>query len=331
MKSFLSKLILFYLLCTASVSGQYINNEPFAHTYSIVAYDPLTGDMGIAVQSHWFSVGTSVSWGEAGVGLVATQAVVNFSFGPRGLAMLKAGMKPQIILDSLLKTDPMRDMRQVAIMDNQGNIAVSTGKNCVRAAGHSKGQFYSVQANLVQNPEVWKKMSQAYENTEGALGERLLAALQAAEDAGGDIRGSQSASLLIVRRNPTGKIWLDRKVDLRVDDSETPLKELKRLYDVRMAYENSNLGNYHLMRGNKEEAHQYYRAAQKLYPQNGEMLFWYAVELANAGDEKAISIFKEVFSVNENWRTVVLPRIIEAGILNAKADLIDKITIIKQP
>ncbi|MFY7936068.1 MAG: DUF1028 domain-containing protein [Flavobacterium sp.] len=329
MKSFLSKLILSYLLCTASVSGQYINNEPFAHTYSIVAYDPHTGDMGIAVQSHWFSVGTSVSWGEAGVGLVATQAVVNFSFGPRGLAMLKEGIKPQIILDSLLKTDPMRDMRQVAIMDNQGNIAVSTGKNCVRAAGHSKGQFYSVQANLVQNPEVWKKMSQAYENTNGALGERLLAALQAAEDAGGDIRGSQSASLLIVRRNPTGKIWLDRKVDLRVDDSEAPLKELKRLYNVRMAYENSNLGNYHLMKGNKEEAHQYYRAAQKLYPQNGEMLFWYAVELANAGDEKAVGIFKEVFAINDNWQTVVLPRIIEAGILNAKADLINKISIIK--
>jgi uncharacterized Ntn-hydrolase superfamily protein len=331
MKSFLSKLILFYLLCTASVSGQYINNEPFAHTYSIIAYDTLTGDMGIAVQSHWFSVGTSVSWGEAGVGLVATQAVVNFSFGPRGLAMLKEGMKPQTILDSLLKTDPMREMRQVAIMDSKGNIAVNTGKHCVRAAGHIKGQFYSVQANLVQNSEVWRKMSNAYENTDGALGEKLLAALQAAEDAGGDIRGSQSASLLIVRRTPTGKIWLDRKVDLRVDDSENPLKELKRLYNVRMAYENSNLGNYYLMQGNKEKAHQYYRAAQKLNPQNGEMLFWYAVELANAGDEKAVGIFKEVFAVNENWQTVVLPRIIEAGILNAKADLISKITVIKQP
>jgi uncharacterized Ntn-hydrolase superfamily protein len=329
MKSLFIKALI--LLCyPATLIGQYINNEPFAHTYSIVAYDPLTGDMGIAVQSHWFSVGTSVSWGEAGVGVVATQSVVNFSFGPRGLAMLKEGLPVQVILDSLLKTDPLRDMRQAAIMDSKGNIAVSTGKTCVRAAGHKKGDFYSVQANLVQSPEVWQKMSEAYESTSGALGDKLLAALQAAEDMGGDIRGSQSASLLIVKKTPTGKIWLDRKVDLRVDDSENPLKELKRLYNVKMAYDNSNLGNHFLMRGRLEEAHQYYSQAQKLYPQNPEILFWYAVELANMGEtQKAIAAFKEVFAKNEQWKTVVLPRIIEAGILNVKDEIITQIKYVK--
>lgn len=318
------------LIFPSLIMGQFVHNEPFAHTYSVVAYDPETGDMGIAVQSHWFSVGTSVAWGEAGVGIVATQSVVNFGFGPQGLALLKSGLHPQVVLDSLLKGDPGRDMRQVAILDSKGNVAVSTGSTCVRAAGHVKGGNYSVQANLVQSPAVWEKMSTTYENTTGTLGERLLATLDAAQAMGGDIRGTQSATLLIVRNKPTGKIWIDRKVDLRIDDSENPLKDLKRLYRIQSAYDAMNLGNDALTKGKLDIADDYYTKAHQLYPENGEMLFWYAVELAGMGEiNRALPHFKTVFNSDERWRSVLLPRIVEAGILNVKDDVLAKIKEIK--
>lgn len=333
MKTVITKLCLlvsFLINFLLNSYGQYVHGEPFAHTNSIIAYDPETGDMGIAVQSHWFSVGTSVAWGEAGVGIVATQSVVNFSFGPNGLALLKAGLNPEQVLDSLLKTDPGSEMRQVAIIDRKGNVAVRTGKTCVKYAGHIKGNNYSVQVNLGKDSTLAEFMANAFENSEGSLADKLLVSLEAAQTAGGDIRGSQSAALLIVRNKPTGKIWIDRKVDLRVDDHEAPLKELKRLYKVHSAYNAMNYGNDALMKGKLDNADEYYLKAYNLYPENGEILFWYAVELANMGKvEKALSYFKMVFAGNETWQKTLLPRIVEAGILNVKVEVLNKIKELK--
>jgi uncharacterized Ntn-hydrolase superfamily protein len=167
------------LLLSSLVYPQVYRAEgPLAHTYSIVARDEATGDMGVAVQSHWFSVGTAVSWGEAGVGVVATQSFTNVSFGIRGLAMLKAGLSPQEVLDSLLSDDEGRDYRQVAILDTKGRAAAHTGSKCIADAGHLAGENYSVQANLMLNDKVWPAMEKAFKEAKGTLAERMLAALQ---------------------------------------------------------------------------------------------------------------------------------------------------------
>ena len=307
--------------------GQYSSSEePFAHTFSIVAFDPVSGDMGIAVQSHWFSVGNTVSWGEAGVGVIATQALVNFNYGNDGLKLLKEGKRSKEVMDILLKNDPGREMRQVAILDKFGNIAVNTGQTCVNAAGHKKGLFYSVQANFASDSTVWNKMSNAYEKHKGTMVEKMISALESAENAGGDVRGRQSASILVVRGKATGKPWLDRKIDLRVDDSDDPIGELKRLYKVHMAYQAFNHGNSALMKGNIDDADYYFNLASKLYPDNVEMTFWYAVELVNLGYlDKSIPYFKKIFDKEPSWKNVVLPKIVEAGILNVEPKILEKI------
>ncbi|WPQ66065.1 DUF1028 domain-containing protein [Chitinophaga sancti] len=306
--------------------GQYINEEPFAHTFSIVAFDPETGDMGIAVQSHWFSVGTTVAWGEAGAGIIATQAVVNIGFGPNGLALLKKGISPDSVLHKLLQADPARDIRQLAILDTNGNIAVNTGKMCVAEAGHQQGRFYSVQANTAESKDVWKMMAAAYEQTDGPLAARMIAALEAAQDAGGDIRGKQSACLLVVRKKPTGKIWLDRKVDIRVEDNPDPIKELKRIYTIKTAYDAVNLGYYYLEKNDPDAADEAFNKAEKLNPGNSEMKFWYAVELANKGmDDRALDVFKTVFRQDPVWKIKMLPRIVNAGVLNVPYELLKRI------
>lgn len=308
------------------VLGQYIKNEPFAHTFSIVAIDPLTGDMGIAVQSHWFAVGTTVSWAEAGVGVIATQAVVNLDFGPEGLKMLRNGVPPDLILDSLLKKDPGRDLRQVAVLNAKGEIAVKTGKGCVEEAGDKKGTNYAVQANTAESPLVWAAMGDAFEKTTGELADKLIAALEAGQANGGDIRGRQSASLLIVKAKATGKPWLDRKVDLRVDDHLAPIAELKRLYQVQSAYNAMNIGFHYLNKNEFDIAGQHFIKAQTLYPENQEIMFWYAVELANKGKvELALPVFKKIFAKEVSWKTKMLPRIVKSGVLDVNQQILDQI------
>ena len=202
--------------------------DPLAHTYSIVARDPATGNFGVAVQSHWFQVGAAVPWAEAGVGAVATQSFVRIDYGPLGLSLMRAGRSADEALQSLLATDAQRDVRQVAMVDRGGAVAAWTGPKCIQAAGHATGKGYSVQANLMDRPTVWPAMARAYESADGDFAARLLAALEAAEREGGDIRGRQSAALLIVRAESTGRPWEDRLVDLRVDDHAAPLPELRR-------------------------------------------------------------------------------------------------------
>lgn len=298
--------LLFFLsfLFQMTSAQVYNQNNPLAHTYSIVARDPVTGEMGVAVQSHWFSVGTTVSWAEAGVGAVATQSFSNKSFGPRGLELLKQGLSAQQVLDKLLSDDPGREVRQVAILDAKGGVATHTGKNCIQYADHIKGEGYSVQSNMMLTDKVSKAMSQAYEKSAGKpLAERLVMALEAAQAAGGDIRGQQSAALLVVPAKSEGKPWEERTVDLRVEDHPAPVKEIRRLYRVHVAYQHMNNGDLAVEKGNMTGAMTEYNAAMKMFPANLEMQYWTAITLANNKQlDKALPLLKKVFARDKNWK-----------------------------
>lgn len=292
------------LMCSITKAQVYNKANPLAHTYSIVARDPVTGEMGVAVQSHWFSVGTSVSWAEAGAGAIATQSFTNKSFGPRGLELLKQGLSAQQVLDKLLSTDEGREVRQVAIVDTKGGVATHTGKNCIQYASHFKGNGYSVQSNMMLTDKVTKAMANAYEKSSGKpLAERLLLALEAAQGAGGDIRGQQSAAMLIVPAKSEGKPWEERTVDLRVDDHPTPVKELRRLYTTQVAYQHMNNGDLAVEKNDMEGAMKAYNAAMKMFPRNLEMQYWTAITLANNKQlDKAIPLLKKVFAQDKNWK-----------------------------
>ncbi len=303
----------------------YKSDSPFAHTYSIVAFDEKTGDMGVAVQSHWFSVGTIVSWGEAGVGVVATQSFVNASFGPRGLEMLKKGMSPQEVVDELIRTDEGREFRQLAVLDSKGRAASFTGKLCIQPAGNIVGKNFSVQANLMSNDKVWHAMAESFKNSKGPLAERMLEALEAAEKAGGDIRGKQSASMLVFRGKSTGKVWEDKLVDLRVDDHPAPLDELKRLLAVHRAYEHMNNGDLAIEKNDMDTAMKEYSAAMKMFPDNLEMKYWTAVALANKGNmNEALPLFREIFKKNKNWKELT-PRLLPNGLLKVTPEQVKEI------
>ncbi len=313
------------LIVSENFSQVYMMNNPLAHTFSIVARDESTGEMGVAVQSHWFSVGSVVSWGEAGVGVIATQSFANVSFGQRGLELLKSGLSPQQTLDSLLADDEGRDYRQVAILDKMGRVAAYTGTKCIKDAGHIIGENFSVQANLMLNDKVWPAMAEAFKNIKGKLAERMLAALEAAQQAGGDIRGKQSAAILIVKGESTGKIWEDRIIDLRVEDNEEPIEEIKRILKVHRAYEHMNAGDLAVEKGDMELAMQEYSAAEEMFPDNEEMKFWHAVTLANNNQvDESLKIFQEVFNANNNWK-LLLPRLIDPGLLKVNSEDLRKI------
>jgi len=316
MTKYLTKLfVLIIIMSFVPIEGQSLINSPFAHTYSIVARDPVSGEMGVAVQSHWFSVGTTVTWGEAGVGVVATQSFVNYSFGPNGLKLMKEGMSAPDVLDKMIAEDEGRDFRQLAVLDVNGNVKSYTGAKCVEASGNIIGDNFSVQANMMLNDKVWDAMADAFKTTVGPLAERMVAALEAAQSVGGDIRGKQSAAILVVRGEATGKLWEDRLVDLRVDDSPEPVKEIKRLLKVHRAYEHMNNGDLAVEHNDMELAMAEYSAAEAMFPDNLEMKYWHAVTLVNNGGlEEALPMFKEVFSKDENWRTMT-PRLIDNGLL----------------
>lgn len=290
---------------------------PFAHTFSIVARDYETGCLGVAVQSHWFSVGAIVAWAEAGVGAVATQALAETSYGPLGLKLMKAGKSAPDALKALLAVDDRQDLRQVAMVDAHGQVATHTGARCMADAGHVTGEGFSVQANMMATPAVWPAMAEAYRQNKGALAERLVSALEAGQAAGGDIRGQQSAAILIVAAASSGKPWVDRLMDLRVEDHPTPVKELRRLVEVHRAYQLMNQGDEYLGKNEIEKALQAYQAAAGLVPYIDEIPFWHAVTLADLGRiEEALPIFKQVFTVNPNW-AILLQRMLPAGMFHA--------------
>lgn len=295
------------------------------HTFSIVARDPVTGEFGVAVQSHWFSVGSIVPWAEAGVGAVATQSFVDPTYGKLGLDLMRAGRSAPDALKALLAGDDARDVRQVAMIDSQGRVDAWTGAKDIQSAGHIVGKNFSVQANLMLNDKVWPAMARAFEATKGDLAERMLAALDAAQEAGGDIRGRQSAALIVVTGKPTGKPWADRIFDLRVDDSAEPLKELRRLVTLQRAYNHMNAGDLAVEKKDNEGALREYSAAEKLVPDNAEMIYWHAVALVNMNRvEESLPLFRKVFAMDKNWVTLT-PRLAKVGLIPDDAKIIERI------
>jgi len=309
---------------TAATQTAEIPRRP-VHTFSIVARDPVTGELGVAVQSHWFSVGSIVPWAEAGVGAIATQSFVDPSYGKLGLELMRAGKTGPEALKALLAGDEGRDVRQVAMIDARGNVDAWTGKNDIPAAGQIVGRNYSVQANLMMNEKIWPAMAQAFEKTKGDLAERMLAALDAAQAAGGDIRGRQSAAIVVVTGKPTGQAWKDRIFDLRVDDSTEPLKELRRLVTLQRAYNHMNAGDLAVEKKDNEGALREYGAAEKLVPDSAEMTYWHAVALVNMGRiDESLPLFRRVFAMDPNWETLT-PRLAKVGLLPDNPKLIERI------
>ena len=295
------------------------------HTYSIVAIDKESGEIGAAVQSHWFSVGSSVIWAEAGVGAVCTQSFIEPSYGPLGLELMRAGKTSEEALAGLLRADRSEALRQVAMIDIQGRVAAHTGKKCIPEAGHFIGNGFSCQANLMLKNTVWNAMAKAFESTPGELVDKLMAALEAAEREGGDIRGKQSAAILVVKGKSSGAWWKDRTYDLRVEDNPAPLVELKRLIRLKKAYNSMNRGDDLLTENKVEEAMKCYTRAMEMYPDNAEMVFWSAVTLASTGKvNESLPLFKRAFAMDTNW-AVLVPRLPQVGQLPKDKALLKKI------
>jgi uncharacterized Ntn-hydrolase superfamily protein len=253
-------------------------------TYSIVARDKKTGEFGVAVQSHYFQVSPAVPWALAGVGAVATQSMVNISYGPLGLELMQAGYPAEQALKALTSGDPEAESRQCAIVDAAGNVAAHTGTKCIPAAGHSTGDGFSCQANLMEKDTVWDAMAAAYISTDAPLAERMMAALDAAEAEGGDIRGKQSAAMLVVAAKGTGRPWEDRIIDLRVEDAAEPLLELRRLLRIKRAYMAAEDADRLEASGDLVAAGAKLREAIAIAPELEELRFWAGITFAQGGD-----------------------------------------------
>ena len=344
------KKLVFVLLLASAASAQL---RP-VNTYSVVARDPRTGDMGVAVQSHWFAVGQIVPWAEAGVGAVATQSFVDPSYGQFGIELLRGGKAATDALRGLLMTDPACEVRQVAMVDVNGNVATFTGARDIQAAGgiagtespkstqvacgsfggtFSTGRDFAVQANLMANDRVWPAMAKAYVENSGDLADRLLGALDAAQSVGGDIRGKQSAALIVVRGKSTGKRWMDEVFNLRVDDAPDPLKELRRLVSLQRAYNHMNAGDLAVEKKDNEAALREYAAAEKIaattpgIPQSrhAEMIYWHAVALVNMNRvDDSLPLFARAFQMEPSWRELT-PRLPKSGLMPDDAGLIARI------
>ncbi|MFO7719372.1 MAG: DUF1028 domain-containing protein [Gillisia sp.] len=325
MKKIIFLLVLSGMTLNTSVS-QNRPTDPFAHTFSIVARDSITGEMAVGVQSHWFSVGALVPWGKSGVGVVATQSFVNPAYGPNGLELMEKGKSSSVALKELVSKDEGKEFRQVAFLDASGRAAAFTGEKCVESAMHHVGDNFSVQANMMLNDDVIPAMKKAFtENSNLPLAERVVAALKAAQHAGGDIRGKQSAALIVVGATKVENSWEDKKMDLRVDDHPDPLVELERLLKVARAYEFMNKGDLAMEAGDVNNALLHYGKAENLFPENLEMKFWKAVALANSKRfNEAIPVFKSIFAKDENWRKMTL-RLPASGLLDVTEEELNRI------
>jgi uncharacterized Ntn-hydrolase superfamily protein len=343
MKQFLFVLTCISIMLCPAASAAQRPDRP-VHTFSIVARDAQTGEMGVAVQSHWFCVGCIVTWAEAGVGAIATQSFVEPAYGRDGLELLRKGLSAPQALAQLLKPDNARNVRQIAFVDMQGRVAAWTGAKDIAAAGDIVGtpakgpigaqkvegapadgvihigENFSVQANMMLNDKIWPAMANAFRETKGELVDRMLAALDAAQGVGGDARGRQAAALIIVKAKSTGKPWQDRIFDLRVDDADYPLKELRRLVALQRAYNHMNAGDLATEHGDREGALREYGAAEKIASTTpgilpsrlNEMRYWHAVALTNMNRvEEALPIFGQVFAADKNWvlMTERLPKV----------------------
>jgi uncharacterized Ntn-hydrolase superfamily protein len=335
-KQFLLLTALLYVVpCLAQIATSSHKPGPLAHTFSIVARDPQTGDIGVAVQSHWFAVGGEVPWAEAGVGAIATQSFVDPSYGPLGLQQMRMGKSAPDALEGLVAGDEGRDVRQVAMLDAKGHVSAWTGAKCVQSAGQivdEQNQF-SVQANMMANQNIWPAMAKAFRETKGDLADRMLAALDAAQAAGGDLRGRQSAAIIVVKAVSTGKPWQDRIFDLRVDDNPYPLKELRRLVALQRAYNHMNAGDLASEKNDADGMLREYSAAEKIassipdVPQSrlNEMMYWHAVGLVSVNRvDESLPLFKKVFASDPNW-VEMTRRLPKSGLLPDDSKLIERI------
>jgi uncharacterized Ntn-hydrolase superfamily protein len=295
-------------------------------TYSIVARDPDTGEVGVAVQSHFFAVGSLVSWAEPGAGAVATQSVVEPAFGRRGLDLMRDGISAPEAMHRLLADDPQEAYRQVAMVDRFGRTAVHTGGRCIQAAGHRVGNQVSVQANMMRSDRVPAAMAAAYAEAGGDLANRLVAALEAAEAEGGDLRGRQSAALRVVAEKPSESPLADQRFDLRVDDHDDPVPELRRLLELKRAYTRVDAADEMAAAGDVELALEQYAAAHEAQPDNPELAFWHGVALAGNGrEDEARGMLGQAFQANDGWREL-LTRLPAAGLLPDDEGLVERLT-----
>ncbi len=272
-------------------------------TYSIVARDPSTGELGVAVQSHWFAVGPIVPWAQPGVGAVATQANAEVAYGPRALDLLKEGLDARSALARLLDEDPGSAGRQVAVVDAGGNVATHTGDSCIPFAGHIAGDGVSCQANIMVSDRIWPAMLDAYRTASGPLSDRLLAALDAAEAEGGDARGRQSAAIRVVPAH--GNPW-DTVVSLHVEDHPDPLAELRRLVRLHNAYALANQADQCVNDGRYDEAARLYQQASELAPGNHELLLWAGLGAAQSGDlDTGVARVRAAIELHPGWRELL--------------------------
>src|SRR3954447_15344921 len=286
-------------------------------TYSIVARDAQTGEVGAAVQSHWFQTGAIVTWAAAGVGAVCTQSVADPAYGPRLLDRLASGAAPADALAELVAADPQGNYRQVAAVSAAGDVAVHTGADCIPFAGHEQGEAFSAQANMMASPEVWPAMAAAYRDADGPLARRMLAALDAAEAAGGDVRGRQSAAMVVAPAE--GEPW-QKTVDLRVDDHPEPLAELRRLLDLNDAYAAATEGDDLAGEHRHEEAGAAHRRALELAPDSHELLFWAGMATFAGGEtDRGLEMIRRAIDMQPGWAEL-LPRL-QPGIAPAAPEV----------
>lgn len=275
-------------------------------TYSIVARDAESGELGSAVHSHWFSVGSVVSWAAPGAGAVATQSVAEPAYGPRALERMAEGRSAPDVLRELLAGDALAHVRQVACVDGAGRVAVHTGADCIGFAGHASGEGVSCQANMMAAEGVPEAMLSGYEAAEGDLAARLLAALEAAEAAGGDVRGRQSAAILVVPAE--GDPWRTL-VDLRVEDHPDPVREMERLLRLQRAYDLAGQADELLAAERPVEAGELYVRASEIAPESDELLFWAGLALAHVGEmERGLDAVRRAAGTNPSW-LVLLDRL----------------------
>jgi uncharacterized Ntn-hydrolase superfamily protein len=289
-------------------------------TYSIVARDAATGELGVAVQSHWFAAGDLVTWAEPAVGAVATQSLVEVSHGPEGLRLMREGRSAEEALAERVAADEGENVRQIGMVDARGGVAVHTGSRCIAEAGHRTGDGYTCQANMMMNDTVWDAMAEAYEKSDGDLVHRLLDALDAAEAQGGDVRGKQAAGILVVRAEPSERPWEDVIVNVRVDDHPEPLPELRRLVELKFAYDRLDAAEKLELAGDLDGAFAEQRAALAAFPDNAEIAFWTATSLAAHGRlDEARETMRTAFERYRGWE-VLLRRLVRDGYLDLPPD-----------
>lgn len=327
----LASLIVYFAACPAgAVVVDGVPVDPMT-TYSIIARDAATGQLGVAVQSHWFSVGSVVPWVAAGVGAVATQSLTDVTYGPMGIELMRAGKTPEQALRGLLESDENPEWRQVGMIDAKGNRAAHTGNRCIREAGHVIGDDFVVMANLMEKNTVWEAMAAAFRNSSGDLAERMLAALDAAQREGGDIRGRQSAAMIVVKGQSTGVDYRDRLIDIRVEDSPDPLAELRRLLTLSRAYQRMNEGDEKMVQKDSAGAREAYGRAMELAPEVTEIRYWAAVTMFSEGMEgEALELFRAVFEREPFWMEVTR-RLPAAGLLANDSGQLERILAVAPP